>query len=183
MLTLGIPTSPVMALMIGAMVIQGVQPGPSVMTDQPALFWGVIVSMWMGNFFLLILNLPMIGLWVRLCLVPYHLLYPAILVFCGIGVFSLSNSEFDIQIMALFGVMGYIFAKLECEPAPMLLAMILGPMMEEHLRRAMVLSRGNPTIFLSRPISLGILLVAVAALAVALLPAIRAKREEAFKEE
>jgi len=182
MLTLGIPTSPVMALMIGAMVIQGVQPGPSVMTDQPALFWGIIVSMWIGNLFLLVLNLPMIGLWVRLCLVPYHLLYPAILVFCSIGVFSLSNSEFDVTVMALFGVLGYIFAKLDCEPAPMLLAMILGPMMEEHLRRAMLLSRGDPSIFLHRPISFAILLVAVLALVGALLPTIRAKREEAFKE-
>ena len=182
MLTLGIPTSPVMALMIGAMVIQGVQPGPSVMTDQPALFWGVIASMWIGNFFLLVLNLPMIGLWVRLCLVPYDLLYPAILVFCGIGVFSLSNSAFDVYLMARFGVLGYIFGKLDCEPAPMLLAMILGPMMEEHLRRAMLLSRGDPMIFLRRPISFGILLVAVIALAAALLPAIRAKREEAFQE-
>jgi putative tricarboxylic transport membrane protein len=181
MLTLGIPTSPVMALMIGAMIIQGVSPGPSVMTDQPALFWGVIASMWMGNLFLLVLNLPMIGLWVRLCMVPYHLLYPAILVFCGIGVFSLSNSEFDIHLMALFGVLGYLFAKLECETAPMLLAMILGPLMEEHLRRALILSRGDPTIFLRRPISLGILLVTAASLATAVLPAIRAKREEAFK--
>jgi TctA family transporter len=182
MLTLGIPTSPVMALMIGAMVIHGVQPGPSVMTDQPALFWGIIASMWIGNLFLLVLNLPMIGLWVRLCLVPYHLLYPAILAFCAIGVFSLSNSEFDVYLMALFGVLGYVFGKLDCEPAPMLLALILGPMMEEHLRRAMILSRGDPTIFLRRPISLGILLAAVVALAAALLPAIRAKREEAFKE-
>jgi TctA family transporter len=181
MLTLGIPTSPVMALMIGAMVIQGIQPGPSVMTDQPALFWGIIVSMWIGNFFLLVLNLPMIGLWVRLCLVPYHLLYPAILVFCGIGDFSLSNSTFDVYLMALFGILGYIFGKLDCEPAPMLLAIILGPMMEEHLRRAMLLSRGDPMIFLRRPISLAILLVSVIALAAALLPAIRARREEAFQ--
>ena len=139
--------------------------------------------MWIGNFFLLVLNLPMIGLWVRLCLVPYHLLYPAILVFCGIGVFSLSNSEFDVYLMALFGILGYIFAKIECEPAPMLLAIILGPMMEEHLRRAMLLSRGDPTIFLRRPVSLAILIVAAIALVVAILPAIRAKREEAFKEE
>jgi putative tricarboxylic transport membrane protein len=182
MLTLGIPTSPVMALMIGAMVIQGVQPGPAMMSEQPALFWGVIVSMWIGNVFLLILNLPMIGLWVRLCLVPYHLLYPAILVFCAIGVFSLSNSEFDVYLMALFGFLGYLFGKLECEPAPMLLGMILGPMMEEHLRRAMLLSRGDPLIFVRRPISLGILLVSIIALAAALLPAIRAKREEAFQE-
>jgi putative tricarboxylic transport membrane protein len=182
MLTLGIPTSPVMALMIGAMVIQGIQPGPSVMTDQPALFWGIIVSMWIGNLFLLVLNLPMVGLWVRLCLVPYHLLYPAILAFCAIGVFSLSNNEFDVYLMALFGILGYVFAKLDCEPAPMLLALILGPMMEEHLRRAMLLSRGDPMIFVRRPISFAILLVAVIALAAALLPAIRTKREEAFQE-
>jgi TctA family transporter len=182
MLTLGIPTSPVMALMIGAMVIQGIQPGPSVMTDQPELFWGIIASMWIGNLFLLVLNLPMIGLWVRLCLVPYHLLYPAILAFCAIGVFSLSNSEFDVYLMSLFGILGYVFAKFDCEPAPMLLALILGPMMEEHLRRAMLLSRGDPTIFLRRPISLGILLAALIALAAALFPAIRARREEAFQE-
>jgi len=182
MLTLGIPTSPVMALMIGAMIIQGVQPGPAVMTEQPALFWGVIVSMWMGNLFLLVLNLPMIGLWVRLCMVPYHLLYPAILVFCSIGVFSLSNSQFDVYFLALFGFIGYVFAKLGCEPAPMLLALILGPMMEEYLRRAMLMSRGDPTVFLSRPISCVILIVAAAALVAALIPTIRNKREEAFQE-
>jgi TctA family transporter len=182
MLTLGIPATPTMALMIGAMIIQGIQPGPSVMTKQPELFWGVIASMWIGNLFLLVLNLPMIGLWVRICMVPYHLLYPAILVFCSIGVFSLSNSEFDVYLMALFGFLGYLFAKLDCEPAPMLLAMILGPMMEEYLRRAMLLSRGDPTIFLRRPISCVVLLIAVVALATAVFPAIRAKREEAFKE-
>jgi putative tricarboxylic transport membrane protein len=182
MLTLGIPATPTMALMIGAMIIQGIQPGPSVMTKQPELFWGVIASMWIGNLFLLVLNLPMIGLWVRICMVPYHLLYPAILVFCSIGVFSLSNSEFDVYLMALFGFLGYLFAKLDCEPAPMLLAMILGPMMEEYLRRAMLLSRGDPTIFIRRPISCVVLLVAAIALVAAVLPAIRAKREEAFKE-
>lgn len=182
MLTLGIPSTPTMALMIGAMIIQGIQPGPSVMTKQPELFWGVIASMWIGNLMLLVLNLPLIGIWVRICMVPYHLLYPAILVFCAIGVFSLSNSEFDVYLMALFGFLGYVFAKLECEPAPMLLAMILGPMMEEYLRRAMLLSLGDPTVFLRRPISCVVLLVAVIALATAVLPAIRAKREEAFKE-
>jgi len=182
MLTLGIPATPTMALMIGAMIIQGIQPGPSVMTKQPELFWGVIASMWIGNLMLLILNLPLIGIWVRICTVPYHLLYPAILVFCAIGVFSLSNSEFDVYLMALFGFLGYVFARLECEPAPMLLAMILGPMMEEYLRRAMLLSLGDPTVFLRRPISCVVLLVAVIALATAVLPAIRAKREEAFKE-
>ncbi len=182
MLTLGIPTSPVMALMIGAMIIQGIQPGPAVMTEQPALFWGVIVSMWIGNLFLLVLNLPLIGIWVRLCMVPYHLLYPAILVFCAIGVYSLGNSEFDLSLMALFGLCGYVFARLECEPAPMLLGLILGPMMEEYLRRAMLLSRGDPTIFLRRPISVGILLFAGFALVAAVIPAIRTKREEAFQE-
>jgi putative tricarboxylic transport membrane protein len=182
MLTLGIPTSPVMALMIGAMIIQGVQPGPGMMAEQPALFWGVIVSMWIGNVMLLVLNLPMIGMWVRLCMVPYHLLYPAILVFCAIGVFSLSNSVFDVSLMALFGLFGYIFAKIECEPAPMLLALILGPMMEEYLRRALLMSRGNPTVFFTRPISCVILIVAIAALVAALIPAIRTKREEAFQE-
>jgi putative tricarboxylic transport membrane protein len=182
MLTLGIPTSPVMALMIGAMIIQGVQPGPSMMVEQPALFWGVIVSMWIGNVMLLVLNLPMIGMWVRLCMVPYHLLYPAILVFCAIGVFSLSNSVFDVSLMALFGLFGYIFAKIECEPAPMLLALILGPMMEEYLRRALLMSRGNPTVFFTRPISCVILIVAVAALIAAVIPAIRAKRDEAFQD-
>jgi TctA family transporter len=183
MLTLGIPSNPVMALMVGAMIIQGIQPGPAVMTEQPRLFWGIIVSMWIGNLFLVVLNLPLIGFWVRLVQVPYHLLYPAILVFCGIGVFSLNNSEFDVYLMALFGLLGYVFAKLECEPAPMLLGFILGPMMEEYLRRAMLLSRGDPMILVRRPISASILALAALALVVVLAPTIRAKREEAFHEE
>jgi putative tricarboxylic transport membrane protein len=182
MLTLGIPSNPVMAMMIGAMIIQGIQPGPSVMTEQPALFWGVIVSMWVGNLLLVVLNLPLIGLWVRLVTVPYHLLYPAILVFCAIGVFSLNNNEFDVYLMAAFGLLGYVFAKLECEPAPMLLGFILGPMMEEYLRRAMLLSRGDPLVLLQRPISATILVVAVLAMVVVLRPAIREKRKEAFQE-
>jgi TctA family transporter len=182
LLTLGIPSNPVMAMMIGAMIIQGIQPGPSVMTEQPALFWGVIASMWVGNLLLVILNLPLIGLWVRLVSVPYHLLYPAILVFCAIGVFSLNNNEFDVYLMAAFGLLGYVFAKLECEPAPMLLGFILGPMMEEYLRRAMLLSRGDPMILLQRPISATILVVAALAMAVVLTPAIHAKREQAFQE-
>src|SRR5690349_8332210 len=131
MLTLGIPSNPVMALMIGAMIIQGIQPGPAVMTEQPALFWGLIVSMWIGNLFLVVLNLPMIGLWVKMIMVPYHRLYPAILMFCAIGVFSLNNNEFDVFLMALFGLFGYVCAKLDLEPAPMLLGFIIGPMMEE----------------------------------------------------
>jgi TctA family transporter len=183
MLTLGIPSNPVMALMIGAMIIQGIQPGPAVMTKQPDLFWGLIVSMWIGNFFLIILNLPMIGLWVKLVSVPYHILYPAILVFCGIGVFSLNNTEFDIYFMAIFGLLGYVFAKLECEPAPMLLGFILGPMMEEYLRRAMTIYRGDLTVFVTRPISAAMLAFAATGLVVVLLPAISKKREQVFQEE
>ncbi|HSD60247.1 MAG TPA: tripartite tricarboxylate transporter permease [Burkholderiales bacterium] len=183
MLTLGIPSNPVMALMIGAMIIQGIVPGPSVMTEQPALFWGIIASMWIGNLFLIVLNLPLIGLWVRLITVPYHLLYPAILVFCAVGVFSLNNNEFDIHLMALFGLIGYLFIKLDCEPAPMLLGFILGPMMEEYLRRALLLSRGDPTVFVKRPLSAVMLALAVAAMVVVLSPAIREKREEAFVED
>jgi TctA family transporter len=183
MLTLGIPANPVMALMIGAMIIQGIQPGPSVITEQPALFWGIIVSMWIGNLFLVILNLPMIGMWVKLVSVPYQFLYPAILVFCCIGVFSLNNTEFDVFMMALFGVAGYIFIKLGCEPAPMLLAFILGPLMEEYMRRAMLLSRGDPMIFLQRPISATLLAIAAIAVIVASLPALTKKREETFQDE
>jgi putative tricarboxylic transport membrane protein len=182
MLTLGIPSNPVMALMVGAMIIQGIQPGPAVMTEQPALFWGVVASMWIGNLILVVLNLPMIGLWVRLVTVPYRLLYPAILVFCGIGVFSLNNTEFDVYVMAVFGLLGYVFAKLECEPAPMLLGFILGPMMEEYLRRAMLLSRGDALVLLQRPISAAILVVAAVALLIVLSPAIHSKREQAFGE-
>ena len=182
LLTLGIPSNPVMALMIGAMIIQGIQPGPAVMTEQPALFWGLIVSMWFGNLFLVVLNLPMIGLWVRMITVPYHFLYPAILMFCAIGVFSLNNSEFDIWLMALFGLLGYICAKLGAEPAPMLLGFIIGPMMEENLRRALRLSHSDPMVFVERPISAAMLGLAVAALVVVLLPALRKKREEAFHE-
>jgi len=183
MLTLGIPSNPVMALMIGAMIIQGIQPGPAVMTEQPALFWGLIVSMWIGNFFLVVLNLPMIGLWVKMIMVPYHRLYPAILMFCAIGVFSLNNSEFDVWLMALFGLFGYVCAKLDAEPAPMLLGFIIGPMMEEYLRRALLLSHSDPTVFVTRPISATMLALAAIALAIVMLPALRKKREEAFSED
>ncbi len=183
MLTLGIPSNPVMALMIGAMIIQGIQPGPAVMTEQPALFWGLIVSMWFGNLFLVVLNLPMIGLWVRMIMVPYHYLYPAILMFCAIGVFSLNNSEFDVGLMAVFGLLGYFCSKLGAEPAPMLLGFIIGPMMEEYLRRALLLSRGDPMVFLERPISATMLILAAIAMSVVLLPSLRKKREEAFHEE
>jgi TctA family transporter len=183
MLTLGLPSNPVSALMIGAMILHGIQPGPPVVTAQPELFWGMIVSMWIGNLFLIVLNLPLIGMWVRLIMVPYKYLYPAILVFCAIGVFSLKNSQVDIYFMGLFGVAGYIFSKLGCEPAPMLLAYILGPLMEEYLRRAMLLSRGNPWVFIQRPISLTLLLLAVLAMSTVLIPAFSKTREEAFKEE
>ncbi len=182
MLTLGIPSNPVMALMIGAMIIQGIRPGPNVMVEQPRLFWGVIASMWVGNLFLLVLNLPLIGLWVRLLSIPYHLLYPIILVFTAVGVLSLSNAPFDVHLMAVFGVLGYIFAKLDCEPAPLLLGYILGPMMEEYLRRAMTLSRGDPMIFLERPISAAMLALAVLAMVSVVLPAVRSTRDKAFAE-
>jgi TctA family transporter len=182
MLTLGIPPNAVMALMIGAMTIHNIQPGPQVMANNPALFWGLIASMWIGNLMLLILNLPLIGLWVQLLKVPYRWLYPAILVFCCIGAYSLSNNTFDVFMTAGFGVVGYVFYKLKCEPAPLLLGFILGPMMEENLRRAMLLSRGDPTTFFTRPLSLTLLLMAAALLVVIALPAIRAKREEAFHE-
>lgn len=183
MLTLGIPSNPVMALMIGAMILQGIVPGPSVITDHPALFWGIIVSMWIGNLFLLVLNLPMIGLWVRMILVPYHLLYPAILAFCVIGVFSLNNAEFDIYLLGLFGLVGYVFAKLGCEPAPLLLGFILGPMLEENLRQAMLKSRGDPSVFITEPISATMLALAALSMIVVLLPMLRKKRDEAFQEK
>jgi TctA family transporter len=182
MLTLGIPSNPVMALMIGAMTIQGIAPGPRVMTQQPDLFWGIIASMWIGNAMLVIINLPLIGIWVRLLKVPYRLLFPMILVLCAIGVYSLNSSAFEVGMTALFGVLGYLFYKLGCEPAPMLLGFILGPLMEENLRRALVLSRGDPTVFLTRPISLTLLVLAALLLAMVILPTFRKTREEAFKE-
>jgi len=183
MLTLGIPSNPVMALMIGAMIIQGIQPGPSVMTEQPKLFWGLIVSMWLGNLMLLVLNLPLIGMWVRMITIPYRYLFPAIIVFCAIGVFSLNNNVFDVYLMALFGVIGYVFKKLDCEPAPLLLGFILGPMMEEFLRRALLLSKGDPMVLLTRPISATMLVLAVVLLGLVLLPSFSKTREVAFQEE
>jgi len=182
MLTLGIPPNAVMALMIGAMTIHNIQPGPQVMTSNPALFWGLIASMWVGNLMLVVLNLPLIGLWIQLLKVPYRLLYPAILVFCCIGVYSINNTSFDVFVTVAFGALGYLFYKLKCEPAPLILGFILGPMMEENLRRAMLLSRGDPTTFLTRPLSLGLLLAALALLVIVSLPALKAKREEAFQE-
>jgi putative tricarboxylic transport membrane protein len=164
------------------MMIHGIAPGPQVMSERPELFWGMVASMWVGNLFLVLLNLPLIGLWVKLLSVPYRLLYPAILLFCCIGVYSLNNSAIDVGMGLAFGLLGYIFIKLDCEPAPLLIALVLGPMMEENLRRAMTLSRGDPTVFFTRPLSLGLLLVALALLVMVVLPVVRKKREEAFQE-
>jgi TctA family transporter len=183
LLTLGIPPNPVMALMVGAMIIQGIQPGPEVITKHPALFWGLIASMWIGNLMLVILNLPLISIWIMLLKVHYRLLYPAILVFCCIGVYSLNNNPLEVIFTAVFGFLGYLFVKLECEPAPLLLGFILGPMMEEHLMRAMLLGRGDPVKFFTRPLSATLLGAAVLLLIIIALPAIRKKREEAFVED
>jgi TctA family transporter len=183
LLTLGIPSNAVMALMVGAMTIHNIQPGPQVMSSNPQLFWGLVASMWIGNGMLVLLNLPLIGIWVKLLSVPYRLLYPAILLFMAIGTYSINNSTWDVFMTAVFGVVGYIFVKLECEPAPLVLGFILGPMMEENLRRAMLLSRGDPTVFVTRPISLAMLVLALALLVIVTLPNIRKKREEAFAAE
>jgi TctA family transporter len=183
LLTLGIPPNAVMALMVGAMTIHNIQPGPQVMTSNPALFWGLIASMWIGNFMLIILNLPMIGVWVKLLTIPYRHLYPAILVFCCIGVYSVNNTVFDIYLTAAFGILGYIFMKFKCEAPPLLLGFVLGPMMEENFRRALLLSRGDYTVFVTRPLS-GCLLVAALLLVILVtLPAFKKTREEAFVEE
>jgi TctA family transporter len=182
MLTLGIPGNAVMALMIGAMTIHGIQPGPQVMTERPALFWGMVASMWIGNLMLLVINLPLIGIWVQLLKVPYRFLYLAILLFCAIGVYTIGNSPFAVLLAAFFGVLGYVFVRLDCEPAPMILGFVLGPLMEENLRRAMRISSGDPMIFVHRPISLGLLLAAGILLMLVALPAIRSKRAKAFQE-
>ncbi|MEI8153898.1 MAG: tripartite tricarboxylate transporter permease [Hyphomicrobiales bacterium] len=178
MLTLGLPASSVMALMLGALTIQGIQPGPEVMVTRPELFWGLIASMWIGNLMLVVLNLPMIGLWVKLLKVPYRFLFPAIMAFSAIGVYSVNNSSFEIYLTALFGVIGFIWIKLGCSPAPMLLGFVLGPMMEEHLRRAMLMSKGDPSVFVTRPISLGFIIATVLILVVIILPAVRSRRGE-----
>jgi TctA family transporter len=183
MLTLGIPSNAVMALMVGAMIIQGVQPGPEVMTKRPDLFWGMIASMWIGNLMLVIINLPLIGIWVKLLTVPYRFLAPAILLFCCVGAYSLQNSTFHVIQIAIFGVLGYVFMRLGCEGAPFLLGLVLGPQLEEYFRRAMLLSRGDPLIFLQRPISLSLLLATAALLILMTLPNLRKARQSAFQEE
>jgi TctA family transporter len=182
MLTLGIPPNAVMALMVGAMTIKGIQPGPQVMASDPQLFWGLIASMWVGNLMLVILNLPLIGIWIKLLTVPYRFLFPAIMAFCAIGLYTLNNNNFDVFMAAGFGIVGYIFYKLSCEPAPLLLGFILGPMMEENLRRALLLSRGDWGTFVTRPLSAGLLLAAVLMIVVVMLPSIKNKREEAFQD-
>ena len=183
LLTLGIPPNAVMALMVGAMTIHNIQPGPQVMTSNPELFWGLIASMWIGNLMLVILNLPLIGIWIKLLTVPYRWLFPAILLFCAIGVYSTNNNSFDIWMVAIFGFIGYLFIKLGCEPAPLLLGLILGPMMEEYLRRALLISRGDWSVFVTRPLSASLLAIAVLLLIVVLMPSIKKKREEAFVED
>jgi len=182
MLTLGIPGNAVMALMIGALTIHGIQPGPQIMTERPQMFWGMIASMWIGNLMLLVINLPLIGMWVQLLRVPYRFLYLAILLFCAIGVYTVNNSTAAVLLAAMFGVLGYIFMRLDCEPAPMILGFVLGPLMEDNLRRAMRISGGDPMIFLNRPISLGLLLAALVLLAMVALPNIRSGRAKAFQE-
>src|ERR1700726_1827902 len=182
LLTLRIPPNAVMALMVGAMTIHGIVPGPQVMTKQPELFWGMISSMWIGNLMLIVINLPLVGLWVSLLRVPYRLLYPSIIVFCCIGIYSINNSPSDVLISAMFGVVGYWLIKHGLEPAPLVLAFVLGPLMEENLRRAMLIARGDATVFLTRPISSVLLITAIILLVVAALPKIRRRRDEVFVE-
>jgi putative tricarboxylic transport membrane protein len=182
MLTLGIPSNALMALLVGAMSIFGVIPGPRILTDQPRLFWGLVASMWIGNVMLLIINLPLIGIWVQMLRIPYRLLHPMILLFCCIGVYSLNTSAVEVGLMALFGLLGYILLKLGFEPAPMLLGFVLGPLMEENLRRALAVSRGDASVFITRPISAGLLALAVALLVSVLMPKVRRVREDAFAE-
>lgn len=183
LLTLGIPAHPVMALIIGAFIIQGITPGPNVVTDEPELFWGIVVSMWIGNLFLVLLNLPLIGLWVKMLTIPYRVLFPAIIAFASIGTYSINLNAFDVYAIAVLGVIGYVLVKLDCEPAPLLLGFVLGPLLEEHLRRAMIISRGDPMVFIERPISAGLLLAALVAVVIAVIPSVRRKREEVFQEE
>ena len=183
LMTLGIPAHPVMALIIGAFIIHGITPGPKVISDEPALFWGVIASMWIGNVLLVILNLPLVGMWVKLLTIPYRMLFPAIVGFACIGTYSIGLNAFDIYAIAVLGVLGYVLVRMDCEPAPLLLGFVLGPLLEEHLRRALIISRGDPMTFIERPISAALLAVAAIAIVLSLLPAIRKKRDEVFVEE
>lgn len=182
LLTLGIPSNSIMAMMLGAMMIHGVTPGPSVITNQPELFWGLIASMWLGNVMLLIINLPLIRMWVKLLKVPYRLLYPAILLFCCVGVYSVNNRGFDVALVIIFGLLGYLFRKAKCEPGPLLLGFVLGPMLETNLRRAMLISQGDATVFIDRPISAGLFAASLALLLLMIAPVFRKKRDETFQE-
>ena len=182
LLTLGIPANVVMALMMGAMTIQGIAPGSAVMETRPDLFWGMVASMWIGNVMLLVINLPLIGMWVKLLRVPYRLLYPCILVFCVIGIYTVNNSVTDVWLTIAFSVFGYILYKFDCEPAPLVLGFILGPLMEENLRRTMTMARGDVTIFVSRPISAVLLALAAGIVLLVVLPQFRKTREQAFQE-
>ncbi|RDJ21703.1 tripartite tricarboxylate transporter permease [Bosea caraganae] len=182
MLTLGIPANPVMALLIAVLIIQGITPGPRVLTTQPTLFWALIASMWIGNLMLVILNLPLIGMWTKLLTLPYRYLFPAIIVFSAIGAYNTDNSVFEVYVLAAFGLLGYVMMLLDCEPAPFLLGFVLGPMLEDHFRRSMLISRGDPTIFLHHPIAATLLAIAAIALVLAVTPAIRRKRDEALQE-
>jgi TctA family transporter len=182
LLTLGLPSNIVMALMMGAMIIQGIAPGAAVMDKRPDLFWGMVASMWIGNAMLLVINLPMIGIWVKLLQVPYRLLFPCIMLFCLIGIYAINNNTTDMYLTGLFTLFGYMLIRFGCEPAPLVLGFVLGPLMEENLRRAMVLSRGDPTVFFQRPLSLTLLLMAFALLLLVVLPSFRKTREEAFQE-
>jgi putative tricarboxylic transport membrane protein len=182
LLTLGIPPNAVMALMVGAMTIHGIIPGPQVMTKNPDLFWGMIASMWIGNLMLVIINLPLVGMWVKLLKVPYRMMFPAIGIFCCIGIYSINNSSEDVLFTAFFGFVGYVLIKFGFEPAPMLLGFVLGKLMEEKLRQALILSRGSFTTFVERPVSATLLVIAVVILVLALLPSFSKQREEVFTE-
>jgi putative tricarboxylic transport membrane protein len=182
LLTLGIPPNAVMALMVGAMTIHGIVPGPQIITKQPALFWGMIASMWIGNLMLLVINLPLIGIWVRLLKVPYRLMFPAIVLFCCIGIYSINNAGLDVLLVALFGLFGYFLFKFGFEPAPLLLGFVLGRLMEEKLRQALVISRGSFMTFIERPLSASLLLLALVLIVIAVLPSIRAGREGVFQD-
>ena len=183
LLTLGVPSNAVIALVAGAMMVHGITPGPSVMTQKPDLFWGLIASMLVGNLMLLVINLPLVGIWVRMLRIPYHLFYPMILVFMCIGVYTVSNSGFDVFLLVVFGFVGYMFIKWKCEPAPLLLAFVLEPIIEQNFNRALQVAYGDPMVFLNRPISLTLLIVGVVLLAFMLMPAIRRKRDLAFQEQ
>jgi TctA family transporter len=183
MLTLGVPTNPVLAVMMGAMILQGIIPGPQVITRNADLFWGVIASMWIGNVMLVILNLPLIGLWVRILTIPYYVLFPAIIAFAAIGSYSIASNEYDLYALALFGGLGYVLVRLGCEPAPFLLGFVLGPQMEEHLRRALIISRGDWSVFLTRPLSATLLGIAVVVLLIVFVPQIARRRDTVFQEK